>query len=170
MAASSCDRLAGRDLEPGGDGLAGARVEGQLGQHVGHRPAGGGQAGPLGQQLLEPLHLGQDGGPVGPEAAAGLAVAVGHAGRGHGQAEAAGGGDQRLVVVLDELGPELDHGAVAQPAGVDPAPDPLAGLQDQRLQPAVGQGDGRGQPGEPGPDHAHPRRARPGRLAVRRRS
>ena len=165
------DRLAGRDLEPGGDRLPGPRVEGQLGQHGRHRAAGGGQLGPVGQQLPEPGHLGQHGGPVGPEAAAGLAVAVGHARRGHGQAEAPGGGDQRPVVVLDELGPELDHGPVAQPAGVDPAPDPLPGLQDQRLQPALGQGHGRGQPGEPGPDHAHPGRARPGRrlLGVGRR-
>ena len=35
------DRLAGRDLEPGGDRLPGARVEGQLGQHGRHRTAAG---------------------------------------------------------------------------------------------------------------------------------
>src|SRR4029453_8127910 len=64
-------------------------------------------------------------------------------------------------------GPELDHGAGGQPPGMDPAPDPLAGLQDQGLQPAVGQGGGRGQPGEAGPDHAPPGRAR--RVGVGRR-
>jgi hypothetical protein len=66
-----------------------------------------------------------------------------------------------VVVALDELGAELHHRAARQLAGVDPAADPVAGLQHHRLGAAIGQGRRRGQPGEARPDHAdaHGRRS-----------
>jgi hypothetical protein len=178
------DRLGGRDLQPRGDRLAGPRVQRQRGEDRRHRAAGesgglkgsppvgrgsgglkgsppvgrgsGGLEGspPVGEQPLQPAELRAERGPVDADAAARLAVAVGHAGGDQLQAEPARGGRHRLLVALDELRTQLHHRAVAERPRVDPAADPLARLQHQRLDAAVGQRGRRGQAGEPGTDHA----------------
>ena len=68
------DWLAGRHLQPAAMAWRGASSRGSSASTSATDRSGGGQARPLGQQLPEPPHLGQDPVPVDLGAAAGLAV------------------------------------------------------------------------------------------------
>ena len=95
--------------------------------------------------------------PLGDRDAAWIAAPVPHALVPEPEPEALGRLQDRGASGQDELGAHLDDGPVAELARVDPAADPIAGLEDDRLDPGRRQRIGRGEPGQPGADDRYAR-------------
>ena len=141
-----------RHLEPGLDSLAGARVERErVEQRAGGGP-GRDRRQPLGEQAQRLV----EGGRVDADPTPRLPRPVAHPLLPEAEPEPLDEGADRVVTRENELGAELDDGAVRQLPRVNAAADPVARLEQHDLGARADERIGRGKAGQSGPDDGDP--------------